>query len=137
MKAYKRHSTIEANLDSVCITPRLHRQDLFKYVHHPRLQRLEYIPCETQCIANASHVFEALGKLSQTLLDRHGTPRSLLGLEAGSRKIGKPTEQDISTELSDQVRKLYNKAEHVYEELEPSAAAYFILRTAEAIRKQS
>lgn len=136
-KAYACHSNIETNLDSVCVTPRLHRQDLFRYVHHPRLQRLEYIPCEAQCTANTSRVFEVLRKLSQRLLDGHGTPRSSLGLEAGFGKIAKPTTQDISTELSDQVRKFCNKAAHVHEELGPSAAAYFILRTAEVMRNRA
>ncbi|KAF3032325.1 Dicer-like protein 2 [Didymella heteroderae] len=133
----KELGAIEANLDSVCITPRHHRQDLFKHVHHPRLQRLAYIRCEARGTANASHVFEVLRKLSQRLLDRHGTPRSLLGLEAGFGRIGKPTRRDISTELSDQVRKFCNKAAHVHEELGPSAAAYFIPHTAEVIRNKA
>jgi ERCC4-related helicase len=136
-KAHKRHSTIETNLDSVCVTPRLHRQDLFKYVHHPRLQRLEYVPCEAQGTVNVSHVFEVLRKLSQRLLVKYGTPRSSLGLEAGLGKTGKSTRQDISTELSDQVRRFFKKAAHVHEELGPSAAAYFILRTAEVIRNKA
>lgn len=82
-------------------------------------------------------MFKVLRKLSQRLLNRHGTPRSSLGLEARFGRVRKPTTQDLSTELSDQVRKFCNKAAHIHKELRPSAAAYFILRTAKVIRNKA
>lgn len=82
-------------------------------------------------------MFGKLRELSQRLHVNHGTPRLPLGLESGFGKNGKSSRQELSTELSDQVRRFCNKATHIHEELGPSAAAYFILRTAEVIRNKA
>ena len=136
-KAYEYQSTIEANLDSICVSPRLHRLDLLRFVHHPKLQRLDFPPCEILDVSSMGHAFQILRRLSLKLIAEHGTPGSSSDLGSRFRRAEKPTKQGLSTELSDQVRKFCNKAAHVYEELGPSAVAYFILRTVETIRKEA
>lgn len=113
---------------------------MLRHVHHPKLQRLEFLPCEVPLTPNKSHAFQRLRRLSQKFLVEHEISNSSsdLGLRFGrAGRAGRSTEQGLSTEISDQVRRFCNKAAHIYEELGPSAADYFILRTVEMTRNKA
>jgi ERCC4-related helicase len=100
------------------------------------MQRLEYFPCKISGISNTGYALQKLCRLSEKLPAKHRAIGSSVP-SPGSSKADTLTLQGLLTELSDQIRRFYNKATHVYEELGPSAASYFIFRTVEMIRNKA
>ena len=122
---------IEQNLNSICTTPQLYRQELLQCVHQPLLKNVVY---SSQLSANPfgeeASVFRKLLSIVteiEILKDPY-----VLKLKADSNN---PTSQrrlkDMlltrKTYCNDQLNRLCTKARHIYEELGAWPADYFII----------
>ena len=104
---------IEANLDSIIITPRVNRQELLSFVHRPVLEVVTFDPIGSD-LTIMSDALAALELLVQEN-DQYETQPSL-----------KPTDEVKGPRKRTQLRKFLNKAEHIQGELGTWAADYFI-----------
>jgi len=114
---------------------RLQRQEMLTYVHRPMLCRIVYrrldannVICDVCSLSSLISVCEIAG-IQQ---DTHGVK---LGAEMeGHFKLEKMLSNGpISSEQ--QLRKFRDKAQHVYEELGPWAADYFILESIARLKR--
>ncbi|KAF1812933.1 ATP-dependent helicase dcl2 [Eremomyces bilateralis CBS 781.70] len=101
--------TIEANLDAVSVTPRINRQELLKHVHQPKAIKLEYEHALRKLCALQSPAYCALMKLCD---------------------VFSPLD-----ELGKQLETFSRKATHIYDELGPWGAEYFILESVAVLKK--
>jgi hypothetical protein len=127
--------TIEANLDSISRTPKLQRHEMLRYVHRPLLRRLDYRPLDANVDVTGSCVLPKLSSICQTKYVRHDS--FVPGLGVGSNNysgLGQvyPTRKNFSGE---QLKKFSETAKHIYEELGPWAADYFILESIARLRR--
>ena len=67
-------SVIEANMDCVSVTPRRHRDELFKYVNRPFCLLLKYRPCTSDDVHSAGTALHALIRAG-----RESNPTAMLG----------------------------------------------------------
>jgi len=128
--------TIEANLDSLGITPRIHRQELLRYVHRPTLHRLEYEPCDLDETGISSRALAYLLEIarSQRFQIELNNDGSIPRRPESAQIVTKPASR---TRLDDHLVKFFNKSIHIYEQLGPWAADYFILESIAALEALS
>lgn len=127
--------TIETNLDSISRTPKLQRHEMLRYVHRPLLLRLDYRPLDANVDVTGSCVLPKLSSIGQTTSARHDS--LVPGLDAAANNYSGfghvyPTKKNFSGE---QLKKFHEKAKHIYEELGPWAADYFILESIARLRR--
>lgn len=108
---------IESNLDAVTVTPRLHRQELMRHVHHPTFIRLSYVPWSQEEDPNVGEALRLLTEVHQQFCA--GGEEFPLGTSRQHRRLG----------WKDHVSALYQKARYIHEELGQWAAECFIRRT--------
>jgi ERCC4-related helicase len=127
-------SVIESNLDSICVTPRLHRQEMFIYVPRPELCKLGYMPHDGTVVLSSS--LRLLQQVHQQVLIEQGFSRLNIASAAngGHTQTASPKHK---VEWVVQLTKFYHKARHIYEELGAWAADYFIFQTVELLRSKS
>jgi ERCC4-related helicase len=110
---------------------------MIKYVHHPQFQRLDYVPRGEHEASISSIMLRVLGQAHQRALVEQGLSQP---------NILSPKEAPFGVQTScwshkavwvDQLKKFYQKATHIYEELGPWAADYFILQTVHMLRKKA
>lgn len=91
---------IESNLNALCISPRIHREELRRYVHLPRLIRIEYDAQTAPEISSALELVQRAQKAAEIkkLLRKADHIYSELGLWAAERYIS-----IISTRLSEPI----------------------------------
>ncbi|OAP62767.1 hypothetical protein AYL99_01994 [Fonsecaea erecta] len=106
-------NTVERNLDAIAVTPTLHRDELFHFVHRPDLVPLVY---ETDRLTNASTALERL----QQICSAHAVSSDLLALRS---------EVPPQPPWKEQLSKFRTKAHHVLNELGPWATDLFILES--------
>lgn len=130
-------SKIERNLDAFSITPRLHRQELLKHVHHPDFQRLCYVTQIEADLLIPSPSLRALGEVVREVALEHESIQQ--DIIAGiSRPLGyQPSITSQHIEWVDQLNRFHQKAKHIYEELGAWAADYFISQTIGILRAKS
>jgi hypothetical protein len=107
------YSLIQSNLDAVSITPRIHRTDFLKYVHRPQLIRLEYD--QNLCndiMLSSSRALNLVATIS------HSSDVQRLAL--------------THSNVDEQLRIFIRKGLHVYNELGPWAADFFVLESIKA-----
>ncbi|KAH1434448.1 Dicer-like protein 2 [Aspergillus fumigatus] len=125
---------VESNLDAVCRTPRLHRQELLKFTHRPHLQQIWYTPTDPAGFRSASltlgalyHAWENLDigddpyiqRLRKSPLDDRALKKALL--------TGK-------TYCREQLRRFVDRSRHIFEELGEWAAEYYIYASIKQLR---
>ncbi|KAH0835062.1 Dicer-like protein 2 [Fonsecaea pedrosoi] len=113
-------NTVERNLDAIAVTTKLHRDELFRFVHRPDLVPLVY---KIDCLANASTALERL--------------RQICSAQAVSPA---PTDALRSKSIpqlpwKEQLAKFRTKAHHVLNELGPWATDLFILESIKVLEK--
>ena len=125
-------STIEKNLDSISVTPRIHREELMRYVYRPNCQLLEFDSLSDQDSQVASKGFSELKALRDSLILAHvtqqmsfdeavnTTKRSSAGMTADTAQ----PHQDLNM-----IHAFCKKAEVVNQSLGSWAADYFIGET--------
>jgi ERCC4-related helicase len=96
---------------------------MLKFVHRPTLRRLEYVPCDPENDIVFSPVFKHLNNICRKLkaVDQAQSLRFETDVNG--------TSQQRHSTLGDQLVKFYWKAIHIYVELGPWAADYFILES--------
>jgi len=101
---------------------------MFKFVHRPALHRLEYTPHDEDERVILSDALRCLqGIRNRVCVDSNSTNWQSLGTSAGQR----------SGTWGDQLNKFCRKAKHIYEELGPWAADYFIFESITALKKST
>jgi len=123
---------IESNLDSISVTPRVNRHEMFRYVHRPTLLRVEFNPCSDPGDAKGTSI--ALSCLKDICRSKNisfgpTTPKfgQLLHMLPKQCK-GSPVENQLS--------KFCTKAIHIYNELGKWASDYFILESISVLAKR-
>jgi hypothetical protein len=118
---------IERNLDSITKTPRLHREDLRKFVHLPSLIQLQF--AQEICIRPST----ALGTLHVTIEEinilQDPIVVQLMADSTTHAKLEKVL-QSGRTRNQDALRRFCAKADHVASQLGPWATDMFILLAA-------
>jgi ERCC4-related helicase len=127
--------TIEANLDSTSITPRLHRLELLKYVYHPTIIRLNYLQHDATTHICSSSVLQNLSSIRHQARIAADLSQPKSQLELATKWKPKATFSAGEKFCADQLKKFIAKAQHIYEELGPWAADYFIIESIKKFRK--
>lgn len=119
-------TSLEAALDSICITPTVHRAELMKHVRQPRIQVLRHASSEISAFGITA-LFAEFAKL-----DINRDPCVL-------RLRGNPTERNIralekvldksDTFVQNQVKGLLNRATEIAEQLGTWAAEHYLWST--------
>jgi Lhr-like helicase len=130
-----RYRTIEANLDSISRTPRLQRQEMLKYVHRPILCRIDYPQHdahETICDCRSLQSLTSVCQKVDVQLDLYSLKTS-----AEMKTHCRPGKMlsNGQTSSEQQLQKFMDKAKHIYEELGPWAADYFILESITRLKR--
>jgi hypothetical protein len=126
--------TIESNLDAVCRTPRVHRQELLKFTHRPHLQQIWYTPTDPAGFKGASQALGALYHAWETL-DIEGDPyiqrlrKSSLDNEALQKAL-----MTGKTYCREQLRRFVDRSRHIFEELGEWAAEFYIYASIQQLR---
>ncbi|KAI9372339.1 hypothetical protein BJX61DRAFT_552965 [Aspergillus egyptiacus] len=128
--------TIEANLDSVCTTPQVHRHELLEHTHRPELRRILFTPDSLICAPRFGGTKEALLEIWGTL-DIEDDPyvKKLRSTSPNGEALQKVLATGKSY-CSEQLKRFVDRALHVYEELGVWAADYFIWKSTEQLRGQ-
>ncbi|KIX98866.1 uncharacterized protein Z520_05327 [Fonsecaea multimorphosa CBS 102226] len=113
-------NTVEYNLDAIAVTPTLHRDELFHFVHRPDLVPLVY---EMDPLTNASTALERL----QQICSAHAVSPA----PTGTLQSRSPNQLPWKEQLS----KFRTKAHHVLVELGPWATDLFILESIKVLNK--
>nr|POF12670.1 dicer-like protein 2 [Quercus suber] len=119
------NSTIESNLDSISITPRLQRRDLMYHVSTPECHIVRY-PASNTLDGPSSAGLKALRDALLLYTTQHLMSTSLSSSSQGEINKFQRT-----------LKKFHDKAEHVLDELGPWAADFFIHETIAFLRAQS
>ncbi|KAF2669714.1 hypothetical protein BT63DRAFT_267528 [Microthyrium microscopicum] len=122
---------IESNLDSISVTPRVNRQELLKHVHRPILRRLEYVPCDPE----ADHIDSQALFCLKRICNNMSIPFQPVLPQPGQPAQAQPKKWK-GTSLKTQLGSFCRKAVHIYEELGPWAANYFILESIAVLAKR-
>jgi Lhr-like helicase len=130
-----RYRTIEANLDSISRTPRLQRQELLKYVHRPVLCRIDYPRHDEHGLICDCRSLQSLISICQNAdiqLDLY-----CLKINANMKTQCKPGKvlSNGQNSSEQQLQKFMDKGKHIYEELGPWAADYFILESIKRLKR--
>ncbi|KKK18219.1 hypothetical protein AOCH_004535 [Aspergillus ochraceoroseus] len=129
--------TIESNLASKCVTPRVHRHELLEHTHRPELQRILFSPVTTEDVVHGSETLRALIR-SWQMLDIEKDPYVKRLRE--SSVDGKALQKVLSTGKTycgEQLKRLADRARHIFEELGEWAADYFIWESIEQLRAKT
>jgi hypothetical protein len=121
-------SLIETNLDSISQTPRLHRQEMLRYVHRPLLRKLLYSERDSNDSVSTSVALHLLGSLCQATFAENNIS---LSASPSSQKL-RGSSRNIP--WTDQLHKFYHKSVHINGELGPWAADYFIMESIAILR---
>ncbi|QIW96784.1 hypothetical protein AMS68_002302 [Peltaster fructicola] len=121
-------STIEQNLDSLSVTPRLQRQDLLQHVHRPDCRILHYEAHDEERSPNSPGI-AALNRLIKQF-ESQCVARGI-DLEAESPRNVHASDAKIVHKTLQAFRR---KALHLQQELGLWAADYFVLETIQALR---
>lgn len=117
---------IEKNLNAISRTPKVHREELLRFVHRPQLVKLVYPSVR---IADSS--CQALDALRHVLanLDIQEDPYVILlknDPSPHSSALLQDTLRNHKTYCQQLIRSFYSKAENIYRELGIKAAEYFV-----------
>ncbi len=124
---------IERNLNAISRTPKLHREDMLRYVHRPELVKLIYplVPDED----SPSQALEDLRQLFLNL-DIEQDPYVLM-IKADPTNLNstllRNTLRSRKTYCQQLIKSFYNKAKNIHQELGSSAAQFFIRSCIEKI----
>ncbi|OJJ50718.1 hypothetical protein ASPZODRAFT_86279 [Penicilliopsis zonata CBS 506.65] len=98
---------IESNLHAVCRTPRMHRAELARYTHRPRLHRVWFKRTEDSDLTQANETLRALLHAWETLEEGYDpSVKQMKGF--------------------DELKRFVDRSRHVFDELGDWAAEYFI-----------
>lgn len=123
---------IESNLDALTITPRMHRQQMLRYVHRPALYRLEYRQIQPADLCKSS---QPLIYLKATCEDDAGLgPIAFFAVPKPGQWL--PIDSRPRSDVQTQILKFFVKAAYICGELGSWAATHFILETIAALRAQ-
>ena len=117
---------IERNLNAISRTPKVHREELLRFVYRPKLVKLIY---PSVCLTGSScEALEALRHLSANL-DIQEDPYVIMlknDPSPHSSTLLQDTLRSHKTYCRQLIGNFYNKAENIYQELGIKAAEYFI-----------
>lgn len=127
-----RPSTIESNLDSICKTPRVYRQELLKYSHRPKLQQIWYTPLDIEEV-HGTKTLNALEFAWETL-DINDDPYVMELRQAPHRQDAlQRTLLSRKTYCNKQIKKLLDRSVLLFHELGGWAADYYIHASKEQV----
>ncbi|KAH0555738.1 hypothetical protein GP486_006317 [Trichoglossum hirsutum] len=127
--------TIEKNLNSLCRTPRIHRDQLLQHVDTPQIQKLEYLsPAElhVQALDSLKAVYQGLD-ISE---DPYVRSLHVQSTDQSRKELAKVLLKR-KTYCRDQIKDLYTKAGHIHEEFGAWATNYFIAHCIDRLRSRS
>ncbi|KAJ5691807.1 hypothetical protein N7462_001230 [Penicillium macrosclerotiorum] len=126
---------IEASLDAVCKTPRVHRSELLKHVHRPQLECIRYKQCTTEQPMLGTRLLYSLIHCAKAY-DIHEDPyMEMLRYKLESQGSAELLSQTGKTFCSEQLAKLIERSRHMYEELGGWATDYFIQASIDQLRR--
>lgn len=116
---------IEANLNAICKTPKLHRSELMENTHHPRLERIDYCQSIQDDYGQGTRFLEPL---IQCCLSYNIQEDPYI---EGLREEGKTEElekvlQTSKTYCNEMLTKFVEVSRQIYEELGGAAVDYYI-----------
>ncbi|KAL4945766.1 hypothetical protein BDV06DRAFT_219010 [Aspergillus oleicola] len=125
---------IEKNLDSTCITPQAHRQELLKHTHRPDLRCVWYTPLVIEGTSSFGPTQRALIEVCRTLkLEDDPYVKKLRAKSSNGAALLKVLESG-NTYCNDQLKKFVARVIHIFQELGVWAAEYFIWASTEQLR---
>ncbi|KAJ6117880.1 hypothetical protein N7523_005778 [Penicillium sp. IBT 18751x] len=127
--------TIEANLNAVCKTPRIHRSELLEHVHRPQLQTISYLPHRTGEGLEGSRLLLPLRRCVESFDPQNDPYTELLRQKPETRERAEKALKSGKTFCSEQLTKFLQTSYHIYEELGGWATDYFIRATVEQLRR--
>ncbi|KAB8231272.1 putative RNA helicase/RNAse III [Aspergillus alliaceus] len=125
--------TLESNLDSVCKTPQVYKQELTMYTHRPELLKLVYNPIDID-MTSGSRALQALLHAWESI-DGDGDPDAIL--YSGSNchtNGGLKTLMRRKSICNEQIERFVTRSRHIFEELGEWAADYYICTSIEQLR---
>lgn len=130
-----RARTIERNLDSISLTPRIHREDLLRHVHRPECQLLVFDTSNEQDSQIVSSSLNELKALRDSLSFAHAMQR--VGLQNNTSSTNGTNSGAVREQLAIEttVRAFCRKAEVMYESLGSWAADHYVNQTIRALEK--
>lgn len=117
---------IERNLNGISRTPKVHREELLRFVHRPQLVRLIYPPIRHT--DSGSKALDAL-RLLHINIDIHEDPYVIMlknDPSTHSSTLLRDVLRSRKTHCQQLIGNFYAKAENIYRELGTWAAEYFI-----------
>lgn len=121
-----KYRTVESNLNSICKTPRTHRQELLTHTHRPVLRQIWFNPLSIWGTDSLSQTLTALFD-SWRRIDIEADPYvKRLRTEPDNNEILRDILLTRKTYCNDQLKKLIERSCHILEELGEWAADYFI-----------
>ncbi|KAJ6076167.1 hypothetical protein N7499_008148 [Penicillium canescens] len=121
----KELETIEANLNAVCKTPKVHRSELLENTHHPQLERIDYYPCIEDNYGHGSRFIRPLLECYLSYNIQEDPYIEALREEGKTLELQKVLESG-KTYCNEQLRKFVEASRHIYEELGGAAVDYYI-----------
>ncbi|KAJ6091607.1 hypothetical protein N7467_003576 [Penicillium canescens] len=116
---------IEANLNAVCKTPKVHRSEFLENTHHPQLERIDYYPCIEDNYGHGSRFIRPLLECYLSYNIQEDPYIEALREEGKTLELQKVLESG-KTYCNEQLRKFVEGSRHIYEELGGAAVDYYI-----------
>ncbi|GFF63212.1 RNA helicase/RNAse III, putative [Aspergillus lentulus] len=126
--------TVESNLDAVCRTPRVHRQELLKFTHRPHLQQIWYTPTDPTGFKSASQTLGALSYAWETLDIEDDPYIQRLRKSPLDNKALQKALLTGKTYCREQLRRFIDRSRHIFEELGEWAAEYYVYASIKQLR---
>ncbi|KAJ5101267.1 hypothetical protein NUU61_003489 [Penicillium alfredii] len=126
---------IEANLDAVCKTPRVHRTELLEHTHQPHLERVEYLPCGKEDYGRGSRLLLLLTECAKAYEIKDDPYVEMLRRNPDKKAKLDETLRTGKTFCSAQLKKFVERSCHIYDELGGWAADYFIDASIDQLRR--
>ncbi|OQU96383.1 hypothetical protein CLAIMM_02472 isoform 1 [Cladophialophora immunda] len=121
----KELDALEKNLDATCRSPRVQRDEMLQFVHRPVLKTIKYESTALTASPLQSTALLLLGRIGRKLVTHWDDFTAPDPLNLGTRLPADGHEE--------QLVRFKRRADHIYEELGPWAADYFIIQSIKAL----
>lgn len=123
------HSQVEINLDSICVTPRVYRQEMLSHVHRPQFDKIQF--SEDLRPLEFDSPLITLRQLQQQMADDMESLLCKFTFQETPVISPRPFEPGDMKRWKRMVEQYRRKAESVYAQLGPWATYQFIQKTNE------
>ncbi|OOF92937.1 hypothetical protein ASPCADRAFT_54162 [Aspergillus carbonarius ITEM 5010] len=128
---------IEANLDAVCKTPRVHRSELLMHTHRPHLQQIVFTSVQLDDPQAESESLRALvNAWSSISIEDDPYIKKLRRSSLDGRALQRALSSE-KTYCNEQLKRFVSRSLHIFEELGEWAADYFIQASVEQLKARA